>query len=108
MARLSLWKGDTHKGKDYYFIDRIISGQMYASGTGVYVHKYLGPKEGPTDTQDSTPATIQDVLLLENRDRKYDPNVYELRGTYNVQDNDLDLKQFGAFFNTDSLFIEFH
>ena len=45
---------------------------------------------------------------MENRDRKYDPDVFELRGVYNVSDNDFDLTQFGLFLTNDTLFISFH
>ena len=45
---------------------------------------------------------------MENRDRKYDPDIYELRGVYNVSDNDFDLTQFGLFLTNDTLFITFH
>ena len=30
------------------------------------------------------------MLFLENRDRKYDPDIYTMRGIYNVQDIDFD------------------
>lgn len=115
MPRLSLWNSGK-KGADYNFTDRVISGHFFASGTAVYVHKYVGPHD-QTDYSQLPPGTppkaltetsIQDVLLLENRDRKYDPNVYELRGCYNVQDNDFDMKQFGLFLTSDTLFMEFH
>jgi hypothetical protein len=55
-----------------------------------------------------TDSTIQDVLFMENRDRKYSKIVYELRGIYNLADLDFDLRQFGLFLQTDTLFIEFH
>ena len=45
---------------------------------------------------------------MENRDRKYDPDIYELRCVYNVSDNDFDLTQFGLFLTNDTLFITFH
>jgi len=51
---------------------------------------------------------IQDLLLLENRDRIYAPDVYIMRGVYNHQDIDFDLTQFGLFLNNDTLFITFH
>lgn len=115
MPRLSLWNGGK-KGADYNFTDRVISGHFFASGTAVYVHKYIGPHD-QTDYSQLPPGTppkaltetsIQDVLLLENRDRKYDPNVYELRACYNVQDNDFDMRQFGLFLTSDTVFMEFH
>ncbi len=48
------------------------------------------------------------MLLIENRDRVYSPNVYVMRGVYNQQDIDFDLTQFGLFLNNDTLFITFH
>ena len=102
----SFWQGG-RKTKDYDYIDRMICEFMFRGGTAVYVHKYLGTEDQNGNAAPSL-ATIEDVLLLENRDRKYDSSIYELRGTYNVQDNDLDLRQFGAFFSGDTMFIEFH
>lgn len=51
---------------------------------------------------------IQDLFFLENRDRKYDTDVYKLRGIYQVQDVTFDLSQFGMFLQTGTLFIVFH
>lgn len=85
-------------------------------GTDLNIHKYLGPAN-PSD-EDATASTpqydavsetnIQDLLFLENRDRKYDPNVYSHRGIYNVQDIDFDLSQFGLFLSNDTLFLTVH
>ena len=91
MPKLSLWKPD--RGKDYTFIDRVIREHFEIGGTGVLVHKYLGPEQN-TNSDDSSlpenkvvgPNNVQDLLLLENRDRKYDPDVFELRGVYTVAD----------------------
>ena len=47
-------------------------------------------------------------LLLENRDRIYDQDIYVMRGVYLHQDVDFDLTQFGLFLNNDTLFITFH
>ena len=85
-------------------------------GTDALVHKYLGPgdpipgQSTPTTPQyDGTnPFQIQDLLFLENRDRKYDPDVYVLRGVYNLQDIDFNLSQFGLFLQNDTIFITFH
>ena len=55
-----------------------------------------------------SPLFIEDLFLLENRDRKYDDDVYQMRGVYNAQDIDFDLSQFGLFLNNDTLFITFH
>lgn len=51
---------------------------------------------------------IQDLLFLENRDRKYDADIYRIRGIYNVQDLDFDLSQFGLFLSNDTIFLTVH
>lgn len=55
-----------------------------------------------------TATNIQDLLFLENRDRKYDTSVYTLRGIYTVSDNDFNLSQFGIFMSADTLYMTFH
>ncbi len=84
-------------------------------GTDVLLHKYLGPGASVQGNTPSTPTyandsvfNIQDLLFLENRDRKYDPDVYILRGVYNIQDTDFNLSQFGLFLQNDTIFITFH
>jgi hypothetical protein len=105
MPRITLWNNG-RKGNDYRFTDRIISEFFNASGTGLYVHLYMGTYD---EKGGDKPVTeIQDVLFQENRDRRYSPEVFEMRGTYNVQDNDFDLRQFGFFMGGDTLFIEVH
>lgn len=115
MPRLSLYKPE--KGNDYFFMDRVISERFQVGGTDAYIHKYLGPvDQGETNdaTQPNRDAdaifetSIQDLLFLENRDRKYDPDVYKGRVIYNVQDIDFDLSQFGLFLQNDQLFMVFH
>ena len=90
---------------------------MYTvGGLDIYVHKYLGPQTGDVGDNDATlpvydtsnPLFIEDLLLLENRDRKYDADVYVMRGVYRNQDIDFNLTQFGLFLNNDTLFITFH
>lgn len=106
MARLSLYRPT--KSNDYKFIDRTIYEMFQVGGTDVWVHKYIGPVD-PTDPSKSLgETTIQDVLFMENRDRKYDNDVYMLRGHYTVQDNDLDLTQFGIYIQQDSIFMTVH
>ncbi len=89
---------------------------MFTVGaTDLYIHKYLGANN-PQNTTDATlphydaidPTKIQDLLFMENRDRKYDPNIYRLRGHYNVQNLDFDLSQFGLFLTNDIVFITVH
>jgi hypothetical protein len=89
---------------------------MFTVGaTDLYIHKYLGPtNQGPSidytqpEYDSLDPTNIQDLLFLENRDRTYDPNIYRLRGHYNVQNLDFDLSQFGLFLNNDIIFITIH
>jgi len=113
MPRLSLYH--PQKTQDYSFFDKRISEMLTAGGTDLYIHKYLGPtNQGPssdyTQPQYDTlnPNNIQDLLFLENRDRSYDPNIYRLRGHYNVQNLDFDLSQFGLFLNNNIIFITVH
>lgn len=51
---------------------------------------------------------IQDLLWTENRDRKYETNVYKMRGIYQKSDQDFDLSQFGLFLQTGTIFMVFH
>ena len=53
----------------------------------MFVHKYIGTYQDDTSASiGSDELYIQDVLFLENRDRKYDTDVYELRGAYTPAD----------------------
>ena len=119
MPRLSLYR--PNRTRDYQFLDRTISEMYTVGGVDVYLHKYLGPQTGGEDSafsgnydatqpvyETQSPLNIQDLLLLENRDRIYDPDVYVMRGVFNMQDVDFDLTQFGLFLNSDTLFITFH
>jgi hypothetical protein len=53
-------------------------------------------------------TNIQDLLFLENRDRKYDSSIYSVRGIYNVQNLDFNLSQFGLFIDNDTIFMTVH
>ena len=113
MPRLSIYRPE--KGKDYKFFDRNIKELFQVGGTDIYIHKYMGPHD-QGETNDATQPkraiidqmSIQDLLLLENRDRKYESDVYYARGIYNVSDVDFDLTQFGLFMQNDQPFITFH
>ena len=114
MSRLSLWKDGRHSN-DYKFMDRRISEMFTLGGTGILVNKYLGPIEqtGSTDPTKPDYATqselnIQDLLWIENRDRKYDQDIYKMRGIYQRGDQDFDLSQFGLFLQTGTIFMVFH
>ena len=116
MPRLSLYRPE--KGNDFKFLDRVINEEFQVGGTDIYVHKYLGTVTPEAGT--ATPVTpdlstipipemgIQDVLLMENRDRNYDTDVYVMRGIYTMQDLDFNLSQFGLFLNNDTIMIHFH
>ena len=120
MPRLSIFKPE--KGNDYKFFDRNIKEMFTVGGTDLHFHKYLGPyDQGSTQKDgDASPSqpqysgdslnerTIQDLLFLENRDRKYDADIYTIRGIYNVQDVDFNLSQFGMFLQNDTLFLTVH
>ena len=127
MPRLSIWNSG-RKSDDFRFFDRSISEFFGIGGTAAYCHLYIGPyqqtepllnRDGSTvpayDPSNPPPqpvagtvTSIQDVLFLENRDRKYSDRVYELRCIYNLNDFEYDLRQFGLFLQNDTLYIEFH
>jgi hypothetical protein len=113
MPRLSLYRPE--KGNDFKFIDKTAWEMFQVGGVDVLFHKYIGPGDSQGGATPSTPeystqspTNIQDMLFLENRDRKYDPDVYTMRGVYNVQDIDFNLSQFGLFLQNDTIFITFH
>jgi hypothetical protein len=112
---ISLWKGGI-KTKDYMFQDRIAKDHIERSGTGFNVHRYIGPYTQDADgnlvaTPDGgTPneLTIEDLTVLETRDRQYDTNIVDLRGCYLIQDPAFDLSQFGIMITGDVIQVEFH
>jgi hypothetical protein len=75
--------------------------------TGTPISIYWNDATKPNYTNQSA-LNIQDLLFLENRDRKYDSSIYSLRGIYTVNDNDFDLTQFGIFLNADTIYLSFH
>jgi hypothetical protein len=112
VPRLSLYK--PNHTNDYKYIDRLAKEMFDVGGTDIHLHKYLGPIGQSTGTatepvyaSDSV-ANIQDLLFLENRDRKYDTSIYTMRGVYRVGDNDFDLSQFGLFLSGDTIWMTFH
>lgn len=115
MPRLSLYKPE--KGPDFKFLDRVINEQFQVGGTDIYIHKYMGPVNPQTgESSPSLPINdnlfpelgIQDLLLMENRDRHYSPDVYVCRAIYQMQDLDFNLTQFGIFLQNDTIFIHVH
>lgn len=74
-------------------------------GVDVNIHKYKGT-ETNGNLKDHT--QIQDLLFLENRDRKYEQDIFTIRGHYQVQDIDFNLSQFGLFLQNDTIFLTVH
>ena len=115
---LSMYKES--RKDDYFYLDNVISEQYTVGGLDIYIHKYLGPMTKGEDSQDADydatqpgrdttePLFIEDLFLLENRDRDYDDTIYKLRGVYNVQDIDFEMSQFGLFLQNDTIFMTFH
>lgn len=123
MPPLSLWKGVNVRTSDYRFIDRVVGEYFNISCSEMWIHKYLGPVQAPATGDSSQPggsgvnvtgATnapelgIQDVLNMETRDRSYDPNIYSLKGHYQLSDTEFNLSQFGLFLSNDTIFMTFH
>jgi hypothetical protein len=106
MPRISLW--NPVKGADYNFIDKTIGENFRIAGDGILVHMYEGPTTDAEGSTDTTITTIQDVLFQTNENRKYNPNVIELRGHYTPTDVNYDLSQFGVFLSSDVIRIQFH
>ena len=68
----------------------------------------FGPDASKPSYANQSEQNIQDLLWLENRDRKYDHDVYKMRGIYQRADQDFDLSQFGLFLQTGTIFMVFH
>lgn len=106
MPRLSLW--NPRKGNDYKFVDKMVKAHFEHGGTSLLVHKYIGSVDENDPNYDPANPPIQDLLFMENRDRKYETTVYDLRGTYTVSDQDFDLSQFGMFLGSDQNLFTVH
>ena len=106
MSRISLW--NPTKGADYRFIDRTVGENYRIAGDGILVHMYIGPTTDSTGNTDTSLTTIQDVLFLQNNNRKYNPNVIELKGHHTPTDVNFDLSQFGVMLSSDTIRVTFH
>ena len=112
--RISMWQNGKY-GQDSIWFDRHISESFTMGGVGMGIWKYLGAAN-PNVTNDATQPqypnmsaqNIQDLLFLENRDRKYSKDAFILRGHYNVAEIDLALSNFGLFIDNGSLYVTFH
>ena len=81
MPRISNWK-QGRRTNDYKFFDSRIREMFTTGGTGVNIHLYLGPAaQAGAGTADqpsyvnTSAQNIQDLLFMENSDRKYDTSV---------------------------------
>lgn len=106
MPRISLW--NPQKGADFNFTDRTTGEAFRISGDGILVHMYTGPTEDSEGNTDTNLTSIEDVLFLTNNNRKYNPDVIELRGHHVPQDVNYDLSQFGIYLSSDTIRIQFH
>ena len=86
-------------------LTRALTGNV-ALGNTVMFDSVLDATQ-PNYTNQSE-KNIQDLFFLENRDRKYDTSIYNMRGIYQLTDQDFNLSQFGLFLNANTLFISFH
>jgi hypothetical protein len=114
MPRISFWKNEQY-GTDAVWLDKHISEQFSMGGVDAYCHLYLNAGNTAVKNDATQPAypnqsalNIQDLLFLENRDRKYSPNIYKLRCHYSIQELDLDLSQWGLVIAAGTLYITFH
>jgi hypothetical protein len=78
------------------------------SALGIGVSVGISPTAARPSYTNQSEQNIQDLLWLENRDRKYDQDVYKMRGLYQRADQDFDLSQFGLFLATGTVFMTFH
>ena len=106
MPRISLW--NPKKTNDFNFADRVIGENFTAGGCAILTHMYTGPTTDAAGGTETDITTIQDLLFLSNNSRKYDPNVFELRGHYTPVDTQYDLSSFGIFLASDTLRVTFH
>ena len=106
MSRISLWS--PNKGNDFNFTDRVVGENFRIAGDGILVHEYIGPTTDANGSTETTLTTIQDVLFLANNNRKYNPNVIEMKGHHVPTDTNYDLSQFGIFLSSDVIRVQFH
>lgn len=102
MPRIRLHR--EQKGNTYKTEDRLIKQYFDMSGTKMYVHKMIGhyEKDGTVNGK-----KIQDLILMETRDRAYDETVFTEYGVYQIADGEFSISQIG-FFSADSILIDFH
>lgn len=123
MSAYRFWRG--YDSANSRFIQFNLRRLLRMYGTPVVVHRYAGPVERKGEGSDapswkdwmergdatlpdyavkggSTEVDIQDLLFLENRDRKYDRTLYEVWGWYRLDTPNFDLRQFGITISDDT------
>jgi hypothetical protein len=106
MANFRLYTG--LKDKEHAFIDSIVGESLKIAGTIFHVYKYIGPVNTNSQRPNLDELTIQDVVLQENRDRKYDSTVYEIPGSYQLDDAAFNMSAFGLMINGEMITPVFH
>lgn len=110
--------------KDSAFISGVVKEQIERGGVNVYAWLLEGviDQRDPTTGMSQEPLVdslgeydddgvfqgIQDVILGENRDRKYSDDSVQLVGVYAVSQNELDFARFGLMLSNDIIQMEFH
>lgn len=114
MPRISGWKNEKY-GTDSKWFDKQINEQFSIGGVDSYIHLYMGAENQNINNDSTQPSypnlsaqNIQDLLFLENRDRKYRQDIYKLRCHFNIAETDLSLSSFGLFIDSGTLYITFH
>jgi hypothetical protein len=112
---LTLFNEEDRPSKDTLLASSLAAEHIRIGGCVVYAHLQDGFFEQVNE--DGTPLNsittnlgdqIQDVVLMENRDRKYRDDVVKLYGAYTVSQNALDFARFGLMLSSDIVQMEFH
>lgn len=104
------------ESKDSKLMSGIIREQIQIGGAVVYAWLLEGTwdqsnSKGEVSTQldeGLSSLGIQDVILGEDRDRKYSDEAVRLVGSYTVSQNELDFAKWGVMLTNDIIQMEFH
>lgn len=113
--RFRMFDSSGARNKDFEFFDRTIRENIFIGGTDCWVYRYLGPKSEESDDLTkpdfsefgSIETDIADLVWMENASRNYDTNPVTLPLTYDMQDPNLMLQQFGIMI-MDTLTMTLH
>lgn len=96
---------DKDKNADYQYIDDSLRELYHMSGLGTLVYRYTGPEGAAGEIPE---LTIQDFVNMENRDKTWDMEPYELFGIYTPRESSFNLMPYGIFADGDNLTITYH